>query len=658
MTYKESIQNYLTIEYLYNNGEIGVRSYNALLNEGIYTIQDIVKYYNKSKTFDNIKNIGELSNRELLAVVEKYEIKTVDFPFALLELQEKFFKEFVYFLHWFFPNKKIWEIVDINERSGYNEIVKKLLEKEAEIRQSRNEEVILSYYSLMHYFVNFVTSLGEATDKWSYLLIFVQAGYHVAGLDYRIVTLDNIYNPFKLLFETMINSSFFEEREKIIIRNCYNLEEDKHKRGDYENCLRRLSRQLNRSSERVRQLRDDLYAKFLEYLRLGFLVKDVIKEKYGIDYESTFIAIVRTLAERIRKEEDINLSHVFYELVMYGITRDTHDLIGVVRYILFQHNVYFKNNSFYCIKKEYSEIFDFNSFIEKVTLRYKTAIKDDEAYDLKEYVKEFFKRSNVSETIKNEIFDYIKIIVENDFDVEVKSGKLIFKRTSKETLNKLVYRVLDMHKHPMTINEIYEELKNMREKISKDSIRSTVVTDKVNFVSFGRNSTYALRKHIDNKSVKAGTIRSITQELLEKYDHPISVDKVVEYVQKYRKASRSSILSNLKLDSSHVFIFYKDKTMGLTSKPYYKSDDTNAIQTRWERNLEELKEYIKLKGQYPEFNINDKDEFRLYKFCRLNAILYNRNKIHPYCLVKLQEINFDFDMKKWPFFKEMKKNKK
>ncbi len=656
MKYREEIYNYIPLIELKHRKEIGNRSYNALFQQGLYTVQDIIQHYNKYGTFKNIKNIGELSNIELTGVIEKYPFSEVNLPFALNEGQSKYFKSFMSFVYPLYRNTLS---NPLNFSSfEYLGVVEALTEKEDEVRNSGNEKMIMDFYLLKHYVFNFVNSLSKVSDRWSFLLIYVQAGYDVLRYNYQKLNLDRIYNPFRLIYETLFDEKFFDSREKLIIKNCFYFEEKKFKGDKYSSCLQELSKIVGLSSERVRQIRGEVFYKLLDFLKISDLFKEVISEKYEINYNTDIVFVKRDKAKQITESEGTDLSHIYYDLVLYSLVKDTHKLIGIVRYTLFQHNTYFRNTSFYSVKKEYAEVFDFNGLIRKVTMRYKSAVKRDEIYDIEKYTKPFFKHQ-VDAGVKEKIFELVKVILENDYNIKVEDGKIIFKRTSKETLQEVVYKVLKASGRPMNIEEIYEEVKKIREKISKDSIRSTVVTDKSRFVSFDRSSTYAVKDIVDNETIKPGTIRSIAQEYLEMFDKPVPVNDVIDYVHKYRpKASRSSIISNLKLDSSHIFIFYKDKTMGLSSKPYYNPADENALQTRWEKNFEELVKFISEHDRYPELNFDDKEEFLLYKFCRLNALLYSRNKLSKLLYDKMKSINFDFDISKWPYLKELKKSKK
>src|SRR5690554_6457244 len=63
----------MTLEEIYKNEEISVRSYNVCRYNGLDTIGKLKEYYLKNHSFDNLRNCGRKSNEELIKICEKYE---------------------------------------------------------------------------------------------------------------------------------------------------------------------------------------------------------------------------------------------------------------------------------------------------------------------------------------------------------------------------------------------------------------------------------------------------------------------------------------------------------------------------------------------------------------------------------------------------------
>jgi len=63
----------MTIDELYKNGEISVRSYNVCRFNQLYYVSDLINYYYNNKTFLTLRNCGSKSNVELIQLCDKYK---------------------------------------------------------------------------------------------------------------------------------------------------------------------------------------------------------------------------------------------------------------------------------------------------------------------------------------------------------------------------------------------------------------------------------------------------------------------------------------------------------------------------------------------------------------------------------------------------------
>ena len=62
----------MTIDEIYKNEEISVRSYHVCKYNELNSISDLKKYYNKNKSFEKLRNCGRKSNEELIEICSKY----------------------------------------------------------------------------------------------------------------------------------------------------------------------------------------------------------------------------------------------------------------------------------------------------------------------------------------------------------------------------------------------------------------------------------------------------------------------------------------------------------------------------------------------------------------------------------------------------------
>jgi hypothetical protein len=83
--------------------------------------------------------------------------------------------------------------------------------------------------------------------------------------------------------------------------------------------------------------------------------------------------------------------------------------------------------------------------------------------------------------------------------------------------------------------------------------------------AIGKTSTYALKEW---DTVKTGTIKELVKEFLEASQEPKHISEIAVYVNKFRKTTDKNILSNLKLDKTNTYVFFKLGYIGLKYKQY------------------------------------------------------------------------------------------
>lgn len=141
------------------------------------------------------------------------------------------------------------------------------------------------------------------------------------------------------------------------------------------------------------------------------------------------------------------------------------------------------------------------------------------------------------------------------------------------------------------------------------------------FVPVGRKSVFGLKKWENElENFKGGTIRDIVEEYLTLFSTPKHISSITEYVLKYRpKSSQYSILQNLKLDESGLYIFYKKSHIGLASKKYESdfkrlSDVAKSDIKTWDETFEILQNFITIKRRLPFSNRVPEEEIKLYRW--------------------------------------------
>lgn len=97
------------------------------------------------------------------------------------------------------------------------------------------------------------------------------------------------------------------------------------------------------------------------------------------------------------------------------------------------------------------------------------------------------------------------------------------------------------------------------------SIRSTAIREKERFTSFGRTSTYGLRRwDLERPDIRSGTIRDIVADVLAKASRPLHINEITLAVLRYRPTTNPrNIRTNLQLDESGRFRSYAHGYTGL-----------------------------------------------------------------------------------------------
>jgi hypothetical protein len=154
------------------------------------------------------------------------------------------------------------------------------------------------------------------------------------------------------------------------------------------------------------------------------------------------------------------------------------------------------------------------------------------------------------------------------------------------------------------------------------------------FVPIGRKSLFGLKKwESELENFKGGTIRNIVEEYLNQFSVPKHIFEITEHVLKYRKKSNQrSILQNLKLDESGMFVFFNGSLIGLKIKKYDPSFKkisavNNADVKTWEERFEMFHSFVSLENRLPLSNGVPENEIKLYKWFNIQKRKKNMGKL-------------------------------
>ena len=166
----------------------------------------------------------------------------------------------------------------------------------------------------------------------------------------------------------------------------------------------------------------------------------------------------------------------------------------------------------------------------------------------------------------------------DEFNLGFDKVNITFHRNTLVKLSEHILSILEDSGRPMKLTEICKELKTRTTRIPPniESLRSSILSIE-EVVAIGKTSTYALLKW---QTVKTGTIKQLVKEFLESSDEPKHIMDITVHVNQFRNTSDKNILSNLKLDKTNTFVFFKKSYIGLKHKPYKSIPGANDKSTR------------------------------------------------------------------------------
>jgi predicted Zn-ribbon and HTH transcriptional regulator len=188
---------------------------------------------------------------------------------------------------------------------------------------------------------------------------------------------------------------------------------------------------------------------------------------------------------------------------------------------------------------------------------------NNQPVDMIDYLNQFVLPGQM---VNDRLKQICKRIATEEFGLGYDKTNIIFKRNSLVKLSEHIISILEAVGRPMKLTEICKELKTRSKRIPPniESLRSSILSIE-EVAAIGKTSTYALKVW---DMVKTGTIKELVKEFLEASPDPKHISEIALYVNKFRKTTDKNILSNLKLDKTNTYVFFKLGYIGLKYKQY------------------------------------------------------------------------------------------
>lgn len=653
----------MTIDEIYKKEAISVRSYHVCKYNELNSIFDLKKYYYKNKSFEKLRNCGRKSNEELIKICNKYpdeyfenkeiEVKEEN-PLKsiisnLTRVQREVINSFI------FVNTNSLSVRSKNAISLHlknNLKVKKFAEKIL-LSESFNVQNIKNvgakcvpeieiYISIIK---DFIFEVNQTRDE-KYLIalknkFLIQRTFDIPLVPNEILESESIFQ----LTEFLLNqNAFFDETQTDIVKRALKLFNNQK-----ELTLDEIAEQVKLSRERVRQIRklclEDLFNKLLFISNFN----DDLFQKYSIDVESMYIEINTEILDKINQSNSTNFSREFITYILSAYLKDSFSVVGNYEDVLQPKYFNSRNrhnwNNFYLVEKELSLEFDFTSFTNDISNRVSDRIEESYSFNFKSYLSKFLTNNNID--FLDLLFPICEKIINEEFEIYLDLEENInFKRNTTRQAHEYAFEALEHLGKPSKVKEIFEKVIELHPNYDTEEAKIRVSMKRKNgFVPIGRKSVFGLKKwesELDN--FKGGTIRDIVEEYLMQFAVPKHISDITEHVLKYRpKSNQYSILQNLKLDESGLYIFFKGSHIGLTTKKYetdFKkiSEVQKTDKKTWEERFEMLQNFVLTEKRLPFSNGVPEKEIKLYRWLNVQKSKQNKGKLAKNKLEKLNSL--------------------
>lgn len=442
------------------------------------------------------------------------------------------------------------------------------------------------------------------------------AGFAIPNPDAIIQREDNIgHFPLLAAVNQLINN--LPEREKRIFKE-YLLTI----RGGVELDLDDMASELSISRERVRQLATK---------HVGIIQRTVSSWRellgdyhYPIFEKDAWLAVCET--------EGVSFTQNFVRWLISLVDSEVY-LIGDPMSAFKTYHGRIK--PLYLMPKRLYDIFDIHSFIEHINNLASEKRYEEERYNLRELIYNFF-RGRILFEIVEELEDFARRIIDYEVDCLLYEGDLIFRANAVKNAPEIIEDIIRANGDVMSLDEIYAKYKELHplKEIEPKNIRASIHQNK-NIKPLGRSGKYTLSEWKDGYA-RGGTIREFAYECIVNSPAKIvRIDALCEYISQFRKdVEEDSIQSNLLAEASGKFGLYfydGERYIGLTSVQYDDCyiaaiNDESSERRSTKQSYTLLENFIVEHKRFP-FSSGPDDEPRLYRFWYNQTYCYTHGDI-------------------------------
>ncbi len=643
---RESLKN-ITIERLLATNQISVRTANCCHNAEFDSLYDIISYYEQGNSFSTIRNAGKLTCEELKSLYYIYLSNLSDIDLQIVENKDLKIERKP-------EGELLYESLSTNQclliEQKYSELISHYSVRTRNgLRKITANEFIESYLfcdsrELIKLKNIGKKSISEIIEFRLELKSFIEKIKYIDNSPLACIKLKTV-NKYGDCCDNDFIINFYEEHshlpmfwilEQLLIKsNNRSIEILIDSFPIFKNyqvqTLDEIAAKKNLTRERIRQIRNDIFyytfeitneviehkqdSDLLKYIKL---LANRADWKYLLDFlqETEVINQESFEIRELLKIEHCNLSALFVLQIIANIFRDKYSLLGGL--CLSNHS----RNSTFIISKEFTEIFDFEKFIQEFTNH---ITENETEYDLN--VEDFLSNSGCWTSVidldkYNDVVSIVKDILLYEFHLYSNlDGLITIPATKGRRPLDIVYEILKKNENPMHLGDIFVEFKKiLPEHKYTEAAQLRPWLQRHEAISYiNRKSVYTLKEW---DHIKSGTIRDAIIEFLMKKDSPQTTDDITEYVLQYfPKTNIASVRTTMFNDTQKRFLYFNDGLFGLVSKTYpdnYEEIKQQEGQRKaFEQRLYDLEKFLSENDHFPFATSDNEEESSLYRWWKI-----------------------------------------
>jgi len=668
----EDLKN-IAIKDLLEDDKISVRASNCCLFANLESLFDIVEYYKKHRTFEDLRNSGRRTSYEIINLIKEYVPNNV-----LIDLLEHKKKDRLYiqkqdeyesYLKNIFLDTIIRDQIDNKEIFSYlNDSQKEILKikfenytKDCSIRSQNVLKKIGFENFINDHLTSNINNLQKIKGLGVKCLFEVQeiinnlkediltfSSSTSDNVDFKI---DNYSSTFCLNgFETIfykenqhlpmfwILEQFLKNDQSIEIKILIESFSIFHNQQLYS--INELSTKYNLTLDNIRHKRKNILHKIFEISNKLLNNKQSKSYKYNIILQNkadwSYVLELFNNVNILHQESSEIQNYLKLEQCNFTIEFALH-LIAFIfqeRFTIFgdidnsNKKKMWKNT--YLITSEYTEVFDFESWKEQfsyILMNNKTEC----LLNLEEHIANSLCWINYEYNKTDGVIDIIKEILLYEFYLysEDINGQIKLPQNKETKPIDIVYEILKQAGRPMHLDEIFEEFKAiLPEHKYTDADQLRPYLQRHEAISYrNRKSVYTLKEW---EHIKTGTIRDSIVEYLLNNDLPQKVNDITDYILQYfPETNIASIRTTMLNDTQKRFSFFNDNIFGLKDKEYpveYElCEQQEVLRKSFEQRILDLELFIVEDGHFPFVSSENSKESSLGRWWY--RIINNRQQV-------------------------------